>query len=144
MSKEFLAFVGSPRQPDWSDREATVAQVLRMLEIMAAGSRHFDAKSMRPLLAQELARTRNVASSQINHFAMQTGEPIRARLGEIRAPTLVIHGADDPVFPLCHAKAMEREIPGARLLVLQETGHLLPRAVWRVVVPAILAHTKGR
>lgn len=144
MSKEFLAFVGSPRQPDWSDREAAVEHVLRMLKIMAAGSRHFDADAMRPLLALDLARTRNVASSQINHFAMDVGEPMRSRLGEIRAPTLVIHGADDPVFPLGHARAMEREIPGARLLVLKETGHLVPRAVWRVVVPAILAHTAQR
>jgi pimeloyl-ACP methyl ester carboxylesterase len=144
MSKEFLAFVSSPRQPDWSDPEAAVAHVLTMLRIMAAGSRHFREKAMRPLIAHELARTRNVASSQINHFAMATGDPIRPRLGEIRVPTLILHGEDDPVFPLGHAQAMAREIPGAHLVVLKETGHLVPRAVWRVVVPAILSHTAHR
>jgi pimeloyl-ACP methyl ester carboxylesterase len=69
---------------------------------------------------------------------------VRARLGQIRVPTLVVHGADDPVFPLGHAKALEREIPGARLLVLNEVGHLVPPAVFDQVVPALLAHTKGR
>ena len=144
MSKEFFAFVTNPRQPDWSDRDAAIEHVLSMLRIMAAGSRHFDAKKMRPLIAHELARTRNVASSQINHFAMETGAPLRPRLGEIRAPTLILHGEDDPVFPLGHAQAMAREIPCARLVVLKETGHLVPPAVWRVVVPAILADTARR
>jgi pimeloyl-ACP methyl ester carboxylesterase len=72
---------------------------------------------------------------------MDVGEPIRARLGAITAPTLIIHGAEDPVFPLGHARAMEKEIPGARLLVLEGIGHELPRAVWDMVVPAILEQT---
>jgi len=142
LSKPFLAFVGNPRTPDWSDRDATVEHVLTMLRIMAAGSPHFDAEAMRPLLAAELARTANVASSQLNHFAMEVGPPLRARLGEIRAPTLVIHGADDPVFPLGHGRALAREIAGARLLVLEQVGHLVPRAAWDEVVPAMLEHTE--
>jgi pimeloyl-ACP methyl ester carboxylesterase len=56
----------------------------------------------------------------------------------------VIHGDGDPVFPLGHAKALEREIPGARLVVLKNTGHLVQAPNWRVVVPAILAHTSSR
>jgi pimeloyl-ACP methyl ester carboxylesterase len=61
----------------------------------------------------------------------------------IGAPTLVIHGADDPMFPLGHALALADGIPGAKLLVLDRTGHELPPAVWDVVIPAILAHTAG-
>ena len=143
MSKEFLDFVSNPRQPDWSDPDAAVLHVLAMLKIFA-GPSHFDAKAMRPLIAHELERTRNVASSQINHFVIEVGEPVRPRLGEIRVPTLVIHGDSDPVFPLGHAQALEREIPGARLVVLEQTGHLIQRPNWRVVVPALLEHTAGR
>ncbi|MGH2618068.1 MAG: alpha/beta fold hydrolase, partial [Thermomicrobiales bacterium] len=88
-------------------------------------------------------RTTNVASSQINHFAMDIGEPIRDRLGEIGVPTLVIHGDRDALFPLGHALAMQNEIPGAQLLTLEGTGHELPRARWDVVIPAILRHTAG-
>ena len=52
-------------------------------------------------------------------------------------PTLVIHGTDDPVFPVGHGEALAREIPGAELLMLED-GHELPRRDWDVVVPAIL------
>ena len=39
------------------------------------------------------------------------GEGWRERLGEIRVPTLVLHGTEDPFFQIGHALALEREIP---------------------------------
>jgi pimeloyl-ACP methyl ester carboxylesterase len=56
-------------------------------------------------------------------------------------PTLVIHGTEDPLFPYAHAQALAREIPGAQLLPMEQTGHGLPRVAWDQVVPAILSHT---
>jgi pimeloyl-ACP methyl ester carboxylesterase len=142
MSPEFLAFIGE-EGPDWCDREAVVEHVMRFLRIASGGSGHLDEAVMRDRISREIDRTRNVASSQINHFAMEVGEPIRDRLGEIRAPTLVIHGDRDPLFPLGHALALVNEIPGARLLTLEGTGHELPRATWDIAVPAIIQHTSG-
>jgi pimeloyl-ACP methyl ester carboxylesterase len=58
------------------------------------------------------------------------------------APTLVIHGAEDPLFPPGHAFALAREIAGAELLLLEGVGHQAPpRSTWDLVVPAILRHT---
>jgi pimeloyl-ACP methyl ester carboxylesterase len=48
---------------------------------------------------------------------------------------------DDPVLPYGHGLALAKEIPGAHLLPLEQTGHGLPRAVWDAVVPVILCHT---
>lgn len=138
MSPEFLAFAGGARTPDWSDREAVIAHILIFLKILSNGSGHFDEAKMREAIGRDVERTVNVVSSQINHFVMETGEPIRERLGEITVPTLVIHGDIDPVFPLGHARALQAEIPGAELLVLARTGHELPPAVWDDVVPAIV------
>ena len=50
----------------------------------------------------------------------------RERLPEITAPTLVVHGAADPFFPVGNAKALAEEIPGATLLVLDGVGAELP------------------
>ena len=46
-----------------------------------------------------------------------------------------------PVIPYGNGVALAREIPGAKLLTLQQTGHELPPAIWDVLVPAILEHT---
>jgi pimeloyl-ACP methyl ester carboxylesterase len=142
MSAEFLAYVGG-RHPDWSDRQAVIDHIVGLLRVLSGDSGHFDEASTRDLVDREIDRTVNVASSQINHFVMDVGEPSRHRLGEICAPTLVVHGDRDPVFPLGHALALEQEIPDARLLILERTGHELPRATWDVVVPAIVRHTAG-
>ena len=46
------------------------------------------------------------------------------------------------MFPLEHGETLAREIPGAALLVLPETGHEYPpRRHWDTVVAAILQHT---
>jgi pimeloyl-ACP methyl ester carboxylesterase len=143
MSEEFLAYTSGAGSLDWSDREAVIEYVIGLLRVFSGGSGHLDEAAMRDLVGRDVDRTRNVASSQINHFAMDVGEPFRDRLGEIGAPTLVIHGDKDSLFPLGHALALEKEIPAAELLVLERTGHELPRAVWDIVVPAMLRHTSG-
>ena len=76
-----------------------------------------------------------------NHHVIGGDHRWRERLGGLDAPTLVVHGTEDPVLPYGNALALASEIPGASLLALEQTGHELPRAVWDVVVPAILKHT---
>jgi 3-oxoadipate enol-lactonase len=41
----------------------------------------------------------------------------------ISAPTLVIGAAQDETFPIEHSRAIARKIPGARLVVLEGSGH---------------------
>ena len=54
----------------------------------------------------------------------------------------MIHGTDDPMFPLEHGEALASIIPGATLLALEGVGHEVPPpSTWDVVVPALLAHT---
>lgn len=146
MSEAFLEHISGGESPDWSDKEAVTDHIMRFLRVVSGGSGRLDEEQMRPLIAQDVERTRNVASSQINHYAMRTegSKPLRERIGMIAEPTLVIHGDMDPVFPLGHAEAMEREIPGARLLVLERTGHEIPRSVWDTVIPAIQRHSASQ
>jgi pimeloyl-ACP methyl ester carboxylesterase len=51
------------------------------------------------------------------------------RLQQISVPTLVIHGADDPLIPLGAGEHTARSIPGARLEVIAGMGHNLPDAL---------------
>ena len=46
-------------------------------------------------------------------------------VGRITSPTLVIHGADDRYVPVANAAALAKAIPGARLRVLGDAGHLV-------------------
>jgi pimeloyl-ACP methyl ester carboxylesterase len=130
-------------QPDWTDRAAVLDYMAHLARVSAARSRRFDEEAFRDLAGRVFDRTVNIASSMTNHFAMDGGDRWRERLGEVRVPTLVIHGTEDPVLTYGHAVALAREIPGAALLALEQTGHELPRARWDVLVPAILEHTSS-
>lgn len=48
---------------------------------------------------------------------------VRDRLGEIRVPTLIIHGREDAMIPLSDAEELHGGIPGSRLAVLEDCGH---------------------
>jgi aminoacrylate hydrolase len=53
----------------------------------------------------------------------------RARLGEIRTPTLVIVAQDDVVTPAFYSDELAARIPGAKLVVLDRGGHFVPQIV---------------
>jgi pimeloyl-ACP methyl ester carboxylesterase len=135
------AFAAST-EPDWTDDDAVVSHIVELQGVMSA--KPFDDAETRAVATLAVSRTKNNESSQKNHHATEGGPGSwRHRLGEISVPTLVIHGDEDPLFPLPHGEALAREIPGARLLVLPHTGHEFPRRNWPLVVPALLELTSG-
>ena len=142
MSDELRAWFEEPSpEPDWSDRRAVVAYIVAGLRPFA-GTVSFDEGEMLALVGRIVDRTINIAASMKNHWLLEGGEPLRPRLGEIRATTLILHGTEDPLFPYGHAEALAAEIPGARLVALAGVGHEVPpRPVWDQVVAAILDHS---
>jgi pimeloyl-ACP methyl ester carboxylesterase len=145
MSDELRAQFEDPSpEPDWSERQAVVDYLVDDLRPYA-GTLPFDEEKMRALAGRIFDRTVNIASSMKNHWILEGGEPVRPRLREIRAPTLVLHGTEDPLFPYGHAEALAAVIPGARLVPLEGMGHEMPpRPVWDQVVAAILDQTAER
>jgi pimeloyl-ACP methyl ester carboxylesterase len=53
----------------------------------------------------------------------------RERLPELAMPALVVHGRRDQFFPVGNGEALAREIPGARLLVLERAATAIPDVV---------------
>lgn len=67
----------------------------------------------------------------------------RAMLRTIAAPTLVIHGEDDPLVPVAGGRDTAANIPGARLMTIPGMGHDLPLALVDTLADAIAAHASG-
>ena len=68
----------------------------------------------------------------------------RSMLKDIKAPTLVIHGEDDPLVPLAGGQDTVANIPGARLMTIPGMGHDLPLALVDTLADAIAGHAKGK
>ena len=70
---------------------------------------------------------------------MATGDRSEA-LNTVTAPTLVIHGEDDPLVTLSGGQATAAAIPGARLVTFPGMGHDLPASLRAKFVEVITGH----
>jgi pimeloyl-ACP methyl ester carboxylesterase len=131
----------SRSMPDWSDRAAVA-------EFAAGGAeiRGDDPAAARATAGRIWDRTPGTepALQMANQlgavFAKLDCKPRwRARLPELAIPTLVVHGQRDPFFPVGNGEALAREIPGARLLVLEQAARAIPAAAAGEVAAAMLA-----
>jgi pimeloyl-ACP methyl ester carboxylesterase len=129
-----------PAEPDWTDRDAVVDHLVATGRPYA-GSLGFDEARERRVAGAMVDRTLDVRAATTNHWIVE-GDPAPFRLADIRVPALVLHGTDDPLFPLPHGEALSAGIPDARLVPLPGMGHEYPPpGVWDAVVREVAAHT---
>lgn len=62
------------------------------------------------------------------------------KLNLIKAPTLVIHGTDDPLVNQKHAEIYAPLIPNAKLVIIEGMGHELPKGALSKILPEIISH----
>lgn len=126
--------------PDWSDRNAVMEYAAANADIMGddpvdamtVASRIWDRTSS-DLPAIHMANQIGLVFSKID-----CGPRWRERLTELALPTLVVHGRDDPFFPIGNGEALSREITGARLLVLDGASTTTPGPATDDVATAML------
>jgi pimeloyl-ACP methyl ester carboxylesterase len=69
-----------------------------------------------------------MANQLVLIFSALDREPCwRERLPELALPALGVHGRHDPFIPVGNGEALAREIPGARLLVVEQAATRDPR-----------------
>jgi 3-oxoadipate enol-lactonase len=68
------------------------------------------------------------------------GLDLRPVLGAVKAPALIIAGAEDAAAPPWQAAMTARGVPGARLRVIRGTSHLAPYQTPGPVTAAIMTH----
>jgi pimeloyl-ACP methyl ester carboxylesterase len=127
--------------PDWTNREAVAEFAAASAEILGN-----DPVAARAIAARIWDRTPGTAPpvQMANQMGMVFSKldckpRWRERLHAIEVPTLVIHGRRDPFFPVGNGEAIAREIPGARLLVLEQAATAIPDAAAGEVADAMLA-----
>jgi pimeloyl-ACP methyl ester carboxylesterase len=138
---EFVRFVGTA-EVDWTDAGSVIDYLVDYQRVLAGAERPFDEAAARDRIPREIQRAHDFAARR-NHEFLPDGELPRAPLSSIGVPTLVIHGTADPMFPIEHGRALAEEIPGARLLPLQEAGHGIELADWEMIASVIVEHTGG-
>ena len=114
---EFLAHPAAGLPPG-------VESDVTLFRIFTGPVRPFDEPAVRATL--ELAQSRvtdPAAAANHDRAAWRDAPDLLAPLSSITAPTSIVHGDRDPVFPLDHGEALAAAIPGAVLHVVPGMGH---------------------
>jgi pimeloyl-ACP methyl ester carboxylesterase len=92
---------------------------------------------------REAFRRANDPAGRMRHLAAIHASGDRTeRLRDLRVPTLVLHGEDDPLVRIEGGRATAAAVPGARLITYPGMGHDLPAALWPQVVHEIAEHAR--
>jgi len=123
--------------PTPNDRDAYVERSLHVFRTIGSPGFPFEEDRVRRLALRSWERGISPDGPARQLLAVIASGSRHERLAALRVPTLVLHGADDPLMPVEHARDTATCIPGAELLVIEGMGHDLPRPVWPRLVDAI-------
>lgn len=98
---------------------------------------HFDAVYQRDIIQRSFDRCYHPAGWSYQMLAAIASGDRTAKLATLNMPALVIHGALDPLIPPSAGEATAAAIPNAKLLIIDDMGHNLPRPRWGEIADAI-------
>jgi pimeloyl-ACP methyl ester carboxylesterase len=128
--------------PPPQDRDGYIQHAGEVFRAFSGGSDKFDETLEKELSANSYDRSFYPVGFTRQLTAILASGDRTESLASVTAPTLVIHGADDPLVPLAHGRATARAIPGAKFLVVKGLGHgIAYPALWDEIVDAIRQHT---
>lgn len=137
---DVMAMLLGPKPDPHARQSAWLEQQLAFFRRIASTHLPFDAEYYSTLLKTSLARASSASGTLRQIAAMAATGDLRNEIKQITAPTLVIHGSDDPLFPVEAGKEIGQTIPGAKLQIIEGMGHEMPPALEAEIAALLLAH----
>ncbi len=129
--------------PPPTEREAYIENRVNLILALAGSRFPMDEQRTREHLEQSYGRSYYPPGIARHGVAGAVNSDRTQDLKSVRAPTLVIHGSEDPLFPVEQGKAIAAAVPGAKLLIIEGMGHAFPPEVWPLLVDAIDKHIRN-
>ncbi|MGH8481845.1 MAG: alpha/beta fold hydrolase, partial [Nevskiaceae bacterium] len=130
------------RRPDSGDRETLIRHSMELWRLIGSPRFPPDDHVLRAKVERSYDRSsyrHGLARQTLAIIASGSRVPLLRR---ITAPTLVIHGAEDPLVPVAAGHDLAQHIPGARLSIIPGMGHDLPAPLLPTFSQLILQHAR--
>jgi proline iminopeptidase len=126
------------------DIDAAIDYNVQLLQAIGSPAYPTPEKHLRRRVARALRRNCCPGGVVRQMLAVTACGDRTPQLQTIAAPTLVIHGAADPLVPPACGVDTAHAIPGARLEVIEGMGHDLPAQLLERLLALIDAHAHGK
>lgn len=132
-----MAAMTSPAPHPLKDEQGYLEHCVAFSQVIAGRGYPFDASAQRDQALAEVNRAYNPSGFWRHIAAIAATGDLRSRLANINAPTLVLHGSDDPLISPESGKDTAANIEGAELRIVEGMGHDFPPSLFGFVAEAI-------
>jgi pimeloyl-ACP methyl ester carboxylesterase len=128
--------LGVLMQPAATDRDAAIEQGIATYTAIGSPD-HMDPEMVRERVVSSYDRAYHPAGTTRQLVAVGVSPSRTEALGSVTVPTLVVHGAIDPLIDVSGGRRTAEAVPGAELLVIDEMGHDIPPPFWPQIIEAV-------
>jgi 10-carbomethoxy-13-deoxycarminomycin esterase len=125
------------------DYDEALEQRLSCWRILNGTKAPFEVALYKDLHNQFLIRSKHPESIK-NHVMVcaNSEELVRNAPAQVRVPTLIFHGTEDPIFPSDHGLALAQAVPKSKYFLVEGFGHVVNGYFYEFMIREIKKHTR--
>jgi pimeloyl-ACP methyl ester carboxylesterase len=125
-------------RPAATSREDAITRGVAGSRVIGSPGYPANEDELRRRAAAKYDRSFRPAGSARQISAIVASPDRTAALHDVTAPTVVLHGEEDPLVDVSGGRATAAAVPGAELVTFAGMGHDLPRELWPQLIDAIV------
>jgi pimeloyl-ACP methyl ester carboxylesterase len=130
-------------RPKGNSRDDLIGRAVEMWSLIRTNDPDDDHSELKAKIAHGFDRSYYPAGVRRQLAAIIATGDLRPHLAKIKAPALIIHGAQDPLAPVEGGKDSARNIKGAKLEIIDGMAHDLPKKQLPKITQLIVTHVKS-
>jgi pimeloyl-ACP methyl ester carboxylesterase len=131
-------------QPEGPSREQRVAHGMKVRAAIAGSGYPIPDAEVRTFVERNVDRRWYPEGGARQYLSVIASGDRVEMLKQIKVPTLVLHGDDDPLLPVECGRDVASLVPGAKIETFPGWGHDLPGAFLPTLIDRITAFCKGK
>jgi len=135
---EAMAVINSRGPDPQVDLDGYLAHAVKGSRTIGSPAFPTDDTQLRERIAADYRRAYYPVGFLRQYAAVVASPDRRPRLAKILAPTVVVHGQDDPLVPVEGGRDTAANIPGAELRIVPGMGHDFPAGLYDTLADAIV------
>ncbi len=118
------------RPADAQSVDSVIEHFIQLYGVIGSPGYRPDPQALRERLHEAVQRSYHPDGTLRQLMAIIADGDRTPLLGNIRQPTMVVHGLADPLVPVQAGRDLARRIAGAKTDFIEGMGHDLPQALW--------------
>ena len=123
-----------------ASHEEVLKREIRMVSLIGMDGRIVDTPEFREETIRNLDRAQDGSGYARQLLSILASKDRLKKIKKIKAPTLIIHGKDDPMIHVKNAYKMHKLIPHSKLKIIEDMKHLIEPEILRQFEGMLLEH----